>query len=94
MSAKLHVFIHPFIKVQVHCWLSWSVLGLLSLHAILLLFDNYFTFSIPQLLVPFISEYEPIYVGLGVIAMYIIIIIIVSTRVFKNTSKEMVAIDP
>ncbi len=42
-----------------------------GLHALTLLLDSYIGFSPSQVLVPFTSDYRPLSVGLGVIALYV-----------------------
>jgi len=53
-----------------------SVLALLFsvLHAVVLLGDKYIQFNIFHLLIPFISPYQPVWTGLGIIGLYLSLI--------------------
>jgi predicted ferric reductase len=42
-----------------------------SLHAAVLLGDDYIGFTIFHLAIPFISPYEPLWTGLGILALYL-----------------------
>jgi hypothetical protein len=57
-----------------------SLLGLLfaAYHALVLIGDHYVDFSLPRLLVPFSIQYEPFWVGLGQIALYTWVIVLLS----------------
>ncbi len=54
-------------------------LGLLALHVSSLLWDSYVGFSLPQLVVPMLSAYRPIQVTLGILAMYLLLVITLSS---------------
>ena len=58
-----------------HEHLSLVGLGFVVLHVVVLLFDNYLPFSVLQLLVPFINTYRPLWVGLGIISFYILLLV-------------------
>lgn len=69
MSSKLVKKIIPTpILFQSHQASSWIGLGLAGFHAVLLLFDSYFSFTVGNILIPFTGPYEPIWVGLGIVA--------------------------
>ena len=57
-----------------------SLLGLLfaAYHALVLIGDHYVDFSLPRLLVPFSIRYEPFWVGLGQVAFYTWVIVLLS----------------
>jgi predicted ferric reductase len=43
------------------------------LHAVLLLFSSYFDYSLINLLVPFTGPFEPFWIGLGVVGVYLML---------------------
>ncbi len=88
MSLKMKLFMHPFIRAQLHCWISWMTLLFTALHMIALLFDKTYSFGIQALLIPFLSTFQPLYVGLGVLSFYILIVVVVSTRYMPMLSKK------
>ena len=61
---------------------SLSFWGLLlgSSHALLLLLDTYIGFGWDSILVPFVAPWRPLAVGLGSIALYLLILLIVTSK--------------
>ncbi|MBI2764586.1 MAG: ferric reductase-like transmembrane domain-containing protein [Chloroflexi bacterium] len=71
MSTKLGKrLLSGKLNYELHAFLSVLTLSFLGLHAGALLFDGFFTFTPLSLLVPFLSPYQPLTVGLGVIAAW------------------------
>jgi methionine sulfoxide reductase heme-binding subunit len=62
-------------SVEVHRWLSAVALGLIAGHALLLLGDPYVRLDVLDLLLPFVSAYRPLAVGLGVLAGYAAVVV-------------------
>ena len=60
----------PFVFAM-HQFLAVASLTLIAVHAGSLLFDGFIHFTSLSLIVPFISEYEPLAVGVGVIAAWL-----------------------
>jgi predicted ferric reductase len=58
-----------------HEHLSLLGLGFILVHMIVLLFDAYLPFSILQLLIPFTDTYRPLWVGLGIITFYLLLLV-------------------
>jgi predicted ferric reductase len=58
-----------------HEHLSLVGLGFVVLHVVVLLFDKYLPFNIIQILIPFADTYRPIWVGLGIISFYILLLV-------------------
>lgn len=63
---------------DIHRFLSLVTLGVTVFHVLIVLPDGYFSFSARQLLVPFASPYRPFSMALGVFALYLMAIIILS----------------
>jgi predicted ferric reductase len=63
-----------------------SVLALVFsiIHMLLLLVDKYVTFTLPDILIPFIGPYRPAAVGLGIIAVWLIAVITISFPLQKR----------
>lgn len=55
----------------VHQFLSVLSLAFLVVHGGSLLFDGFFHFTVFDLVVPFLSPYEPLMVGLGIVAAWL-----------------------
>lgn len=58
-----------------HEHLSLIGLGFIVLHVVVLMFDHYLPFSIFQILIPFVDTYRPLWVGLGIISFYILLLV-------------------
>lgn len=61
-----------------HKFISLLSLGFLGLHIFVLLVDNYLPFSVAQIFVPFASPYRPVWVGIGTIALYLILLVTIT----------------
>lgn len=58
---------------------SWGlILG--ATHSVLLLLDDYIGFGWDSILVPFVAPWRPLAVGLGSIALYLLIILVVTSK--------------
>ncbi len=66
------------LTLLLHATTSWLAVVLAAAHALLLMFDNFYTYTLPDLLVPFVGPYRPFAVGLGVIAFWLIFAITIS----------------
>ncbi|MCA9980301.1 MAG: hypothetical protein KDD89_05700 [Anaerolineales bacterium] len=79
----------PPVALEMHNTLSWLALGFTAVHAFLLLFDTYFTYTIADLLIPFIGPYEPLWVGLGTISLYLMLFINLSFYLRKQLGQQL-----
>lgn len=67
------VFVYDF-----HQTISLLSIGFTLLHVIVLTFDRYLPYSTWQILIPFLSPYRPVWVGIGVLSFYIIALVTVT----------------
>lgn len=75
LSTKLvKAWVPAPLALVMHNWLAWISIGLSCFHAIVLLFDNYYTYTITILTVPFTGPYRPLWVGVGTIGFYLLLI--------------------
>lgn len=75
LSTKLiKEWVPPAVALALHEWLSWTGIGLSVFHAFVLLYDSYYTYTVAHLLIPFIGPYNPMWVGVGIIALYLMLI--------------------
>jgi predicted ferric reductase len=58
-----------------HEHLSLLGLGFILIHIIVLLFDKFVPFSLLQLLIPFTDPYRPLWVGLGIVSFYLLLLV-------------------
>jgi len=73
----------PFLHSQLHCWIALQALIFALIHALSLLFDNYFNFSLIDIFIPLFSPYQPEWVAFGILGLYLMIIL-VATSYAKN----------
>ncbi len=62
-------------SVEAHRWLSSATLAMIAVHAVVLVLDRFVRFDVLDALVPFLSGYRPLAVGLGVLAAYCTLIL-------------------
>ncbi len=60
---------------DVHLTISILTAVFLGLHLLLVFLDRVVPFNLAQLLIPFLSTYQPIWVGAGIIGMYLLLIV-------------------
>jgi sulfoxide reductase heme-binding subunit YedZ len=63
---------------DLHQFLSLLAIGFTVVHVAVLLADRYLPFSVAQVLVPFIAPYRPLWVGIGVIGLYLTLLVTVT----------------
>lgn len=61
-----------------HQYLSLLSVGFIALHVGVLMADRYLPYTLAQILVPFLSPYRPVWVGIGVIAFYLILLVTIT----------------
>jgi predicted ferric reductase len=61
-----------------HQFISLLSIGFMVLHILVLTLDRYLPYSAWQILIPFLSPYRPLWVGIGVIAFYLILLVTVT----------------
>ena len=72
-----------------HQFISLLSIAFVVLHVVVLLLDRYLPYSVWQILVPFISPYRPIWVGIGVIAFYLIVLVTVTFYIKKQIGMRL-----
>ncbi len=77
-SKILDNLLHRSFTYDFHQFISLLSIGFLALHIIVLSADKYMPYSVAQMLFPFISPYRPLWVGIGVIAFYLILLVTVT----------------
>ncbi len=70
-SKLLDRWLNRAFTFDFHQFISLLSLGFLGLHMFILTADRFLPYSLAQILVPFLSDYRPLWVGVGVIAFYL-----------------------
>jgi methionine sulfoxide reductase heme-binding subunit len=65
---------------QVHNWTAYVALGCILLHPGILLFDRATKFFVPDILIPFHSDYDTGWTALGVMSFYAVLLVIITTQ--------------
>lgn len=66
-----------------HEYLSLLAIGFTIVHMVVLMWDSFAPFTLTQLLVPFISDYRPLWIGIGVIGTYLTILVTITFYIRK-----------
>lgn len=81
-------FLSPTFAVDFHEYLSLLAIGFVVVHVGALLFDQFLPFTLAQILVPFLSTYRPLWVGLGVIGAYLSLLVTVTFYLRKRIGQK------
>lgn len=76
------------LALAMHNILSWLAVAFTGVHALALLFDNYFTYTLSDLTIPFIGPYRPGWVGLGIIGLYLMLLTSISFQFRKQIGQK------
>ncbi len=89
LSTKLIASaVPPAITLAMHNYLSWLAIGTTAVHAGALLFDTYYTYTLAAILIPFVGPYMPIWVGLGTLGFYIMLLTTLSFYFRKQIGQK------
>jgi hypothetical protein len=81
--------VSPALAYGVHEFASILTIIFAVLHAMVLLGDKYIDFSLIHLLIPFTAPYEPLWTGLGIIALYLSAAITASFYIRKHIGQKV-----
>ena len=65
---------------EVHRFITSLALWMTALHLTMLLLDSQSGFSLGELLIPFAGEYRPVATSLGILALYTVLAVLVTTK--------------
>jgi sulfoxide reductase heme-binding subunit YedZ len=77
-SKILDSFMERAFTYDFHEYLSWLGLAFIGIHVIVLMADKYLPYSIWQVLIPFLSSYRTFWVGIGIIAFYLSLLVTIT----------------
>ncbi len=87
-TSYIYRFINPVQAWVVHKYLSLALGVALLTHILALLFDKFVDFNWLDILIPFASSYNPIFLSLGIFAFYILLVVIFSSLFFRLKYKK------
>jgi sulfoxide reductase heme-binding subunit YedZ len=79
----------PAWLLDLHRWLGGLTLAFLAIHLGALVADNYLQFDLADLTIPFASEWEPGAVALGVIALWLLVAIELTSLAKRRLPKRV-----
>ncbi|MFA6995217.1 MAG: ferric reductase-like transmembrane domain-containing protein [Patescibacteria group bacterium] len=88
-TSYTYKLINPTKAWIVHKYLSLALGITLIVHVVSLLFDKFINLTIVEILIPFYSAYNTIFLSLGILALYLLIIIIFSSLFFRLKSPRV-----
>jgi hypothetical protein len=86
-TRALKEFDRPAWLVALHRWCSVLTAIAVATHLVALVADSYMHFGLAELLVPGTSSWRPLAVSLGVIALYLFVVVHVSSLAMKRLPK-------
>jgi predicted ferric reductase len=81
-------FLSPTFAVDFHEYISLLSIGFIILHVSVLMIDQYLPFSLVQILIPFMSPYRPVWVGLGVLGFYLSLLVTITFYLRKKIGQK------
>ena len=70
--------LHRTFTYDFHQFISLLAIGFILIHLLSLAFDRYMPYSAAQILIPGLSAYRPIWVGVGILAFYLTALVTVT----------------
>ena len=87
-TGYIYNYINPVKSWLIHKYLSLALGVSLLTHIFSLLFDNFMNFNLSDILIPFASNYKPLFLSLGIFGFYLLLIIIFSSLWFRLKYKR------
>ena len=84
-SGYIFKLIGPITAWRVHRVIGITLVAFIALHVITLGMDKFMNFTLTELFLPFTSHFKPLYMGLGTIGLYLLILIILTSIVLIIT---------
>lgn len=82
-TGHIYKYINPVKAWVIHKYLSLALGIMILTHIIAQLFDKLAGFGLLDILIPFFSNFEPIFLSLGIIGFYLLLLIIFSSLFFR-----------
>lgn len=75
--------------LEFHQAIGQVALATIGIHAALLLFDQYEPYTLEEIFIPFMASYHPIISGIGTIAGYLLVIVILTSNNMKVLGRAL-----
>ncbi|MHB8904227.1 MAG: ferric reductase-like transmembrane domain-containing protein [Patescibacteria group bacterium] len=87
-TGYIYSYINPVKAWMIHKYLSLALGVTLLTHIFSLLFDKFINLSLKEILVPFASNFNTLYLSLGIFGFYILLVIIFTSLWFRLKYKR------
>jgi hypothetical protein len=87
-TGYIYNYINPVKSWLIHKYLSLALGLTLLTHIVSLLFDKFINFNLLDVLIPFASSYKPIFLSLGILGFYLLLVIIFTSVWFRLKYKR------
>ena len=84
----------PAWLLDLHRWLGGLAVSFTAIHLGALVADSYVHFGLADLLVPYASSWQPGAVALGVVALWLLLAVEVTSLAMKRLPRRSLAVDP
>ncbi|HQV58790.1 MAG TPA: ferric reductase-like transmembrane domain-containing protein [Ilumatobacteraceae bacterium] len=78
----------PVWLLAVHRWLAGLMLCFLAIHLVALVADSYVSFDLADLTVPYVSDWKPGAVALGVVAMWLLVAVQLTSLAMRRLPRR------
>jgi predicted ferric reductase len=78
----------PLWLLALHRWLAGLMLSFLAIHLVALVADSYVSFGLADLTVPYASEWKPGAVALGVVALWLLIAVQITSLAIRRLPRR------
>ena len=83
-----------FVTNELHGYLSLLALVFITVHVLAVLVDPFTRFGLAEILVPLWSHYRPVWMGLGTVALYLLVAVWLSSQLRARISHRTWRSDP
>lgn len=88
-TSYIYRYINPVKAWVVHKYLALALGLTLLIHIFSLLFDKFMNFGIKDILIPFFSNFKTVYLSAGIIAFYVLVVIIFTSLFIRLKYKRV-----
>lgn len=87
-GAILRPTVPPALALGLHSFFNWASLVMAALHGLILLGDNFIKMKLADVIIPFVGPYRPVWVGLGILGIYLMFLLSLSFYVRSRIGQK------
>ncbi|NNF55373.1 MAG: hypothetical protein HKN03_13150 [Acidimicrobiales bacterium] len=89
IPAKFTKRQRPAWMLDLHRGLAGLTIGFVAIHLVAIMADSYVEFGLTDLVIPFVSDWKPVPVALGVLAMWLLVIVQATSLAMKHLPRRI-----